>query len=125
MVRSPLSKSELLYLNYTALKDGVFFCKYDKIITKEKIRHIAEVRLEKEQKHERDLEIDDVLIECFDEWIGKKITPWMKEIVSDLIGLRIFGLAYFFAFLDTISQTQAIGGTDHPPTELRLTFLYF
>jgi len=94
-----------------------------KIITKDKIRHIAEARFEKEQKIEKDLEIDDVLLDCYDDWIEKKINPWIKEIISDLIGLRIFGLAYFFAFFDTISQTQAIGGREHPPTELRLNFL--
>jgi len=94
-----------------------------KVLTKKKIEHIAKERFESEKRIDKDLEYEDYLFEYYEKWIDKKVVPWMKEIFSDIIGLRIFGLAFFFAFFDTISQTQSFGGWDHPPTSLRLKFL--
>ncbi len=94
-----------------------------KVLTKKKIDHIAKEKFESEKKLDKDLEYEDYLFEFYQNWIDKKVVPWMKEIFSDIIGLRIFGLAFFFASFDTFSQTQSYGGGNHPPTSLRLEFL--
>lgn len=94
-----------------------------KVLTKNKIDHIAKEKFDSEKKLEKDLEYSDYLFEFYQNWIDKKVVPWMKEIFSDIIGLRIFGLAFFFASFDTFSQTQSFGGVNHPPTSLRLKFL--
>jgi len=49
----------------------------------------------------------------------------MKEIFSDIIGLRIFGLPYFFAFIDFVylSKGNVEGTEKHPPDWLRIKIL--
>lgn len=53
------------------------------------------------------------------------ISKWVEEIICDKIGLRLFGLGYFFAFLDFvyISSPYTSGTERHPPNWLRLKIL--
>lgn len=63
-------------------------------------------------------------IKNFNLW-QKVISKWVEEIICDKIGLRLFGLAYFFAFLDFvyISSPYTSGTEGHPPNWLRLKIL--
>ncbi len=53
------------------------------------------------------------------------ISRWIEEITCDKIGLRLFGLSYFFAFVDFVYVSNPyIKGTQvHPPNWLRLKVL--
>ncbi len=94
-----------------------------KVFTKKKIESIARSEFENKKKIDEDLEFEEYLFEYYNKWIEEKVVPWIKEIIADIIGLKLFGLAFFFACIDTISQTQSFGGKNYPPTSLRLMFL--
>jgi len=53
------------------------------------------------------------------------ISNWIKEIICDKIGLKLFGLSFFFAFLDFIyiNNPYNKGTEKHPPNWLRLKIL--
>ncbi|MFW9880024.1 MAG: hypothetical protein ACFFG0_43675 [Candidatus Thorarchaeota archaeon] len=55
----------------------------------------------------------------------EKIKQWIKEILSDLIGIKIFGLPFLFGFIKTINHSEAeYGSSQHPPPWLRFNYLY-
>ncbi len=94
-----------------------------RILTKEKIDSLIKEKFDRERTYDKDLEYTDFLLEEFHKWVYDKIISWMKEIVSDIIGLKIFGLAFFFATVEAFSLTQSTGGKEHSPTYLRVKYL--
>ena len=92
-----------------------------------KISHIIKEKLEETPKRSHETEkirSIRIRIDMYDKWV-KQITRWGKEILSDLIGLKIFGLAYFFALFEIlyIKDPESLGDDNHPPTWIRLRYL--
>lgn len=110
-----------------------------KMLYLDKIKNIVEYQFKKEldiwvhtwgplsgeaQKSFKDLLYRKTQDKCLTE-LTKKTKAWVKEIISDKIGLKIFGLPYFFAYIDLIFLTnpKSLGDEDHPPNWLRLQYL--
>lgn len=60
-----------------------------------------------------------------EEWQKKLVM--VKEIFSDIIGLKLFGLSYFFAYVEAmfLSNPRSVGDEKHPPTWIRLQYMLY
>lgn len=92
------------------------------------IRNILIDRYEKRKKEEPMADkwylTQQIKSGVFEEYI-KRLKKWVKEIISDIIGLKIIGLPYFFGFIKTvlINYPDSPGSDEHPPPWLRFYFL--
>ena len=57
--------------------------------------------------------------------VTERITNWVMELSSDLIGIRIFGPAMFFAGVHLLSSFSHLdrASASHPPTRLRVKLM--
>lgn len=60
---------------------------------------------------------------CQEDW--KEKLKWINEILSDIIALKLFGLSYFFAYIEILflSNPKSLGDKDHPPAWIRLHYM--
>ncbi len=60
----------------------------------------------------------------FEDW-RKKLSNWCKEIICDVIWVRIFGIPALLSFFELMFLTNpnSSGDKDHPPTWLRLRYM--
>lgn len=77
-----------------------------------------------EQEWEDQIIYDTFITPFYNNWV-KKTKLWIKEIVCDILGLKIFGLPSFFAFIDIMFLTnpEDPGDDEHPPDWLRIKYL--
>ena len=73
----------------------------------------------------QDFLFEELKTEIIKVWISR-LSKWIKEIISDIIGLKIVGLPFFFGFIKTFLtiRSDAFGSKDHPPPWLRFNYLY-
>lgn len=87
------------------------------------IKQEIEKRLVKEDRHNT---IKKAMIrgDLLAKW-GKRLRKWGKEIICDVIGLKLFGLSYFFAFVEVsfLTRPRSLGDEAHPPNWIRYHYM--
>lgn len=102
----------------------------DNIFEKKKIQNLIEINLKLLQKQISNDQLIEQIFKTplerffFEVWTETTL-KWIKEIISDKIGLRIFGLSYFFALLDLflLKDPYKKYSESHPPPWFRLKTL--
>lgn len=99
----------------------------ENMIGSDKIKDIISERInETPRKPNEDLLLHKlrVALDTQKEW-DTIISSWVKEILSDIIGLKIFGLPFFFSLYEIlfIENPESLGDNEHPPTWLRFEYL--
>jgi len=81
-----------------------------------------EEKVKKEKSQLKALKVEDA---TFSPDFRTRIYSWNTEFACDLLGLKIFGLSYFFAFFEFIFLENPFkaGTKDYPPNWLRLKLL--
>ncbi len=96
------------------------------ILHKNKVENIVKKRNPQilPQEWEDQINYDIFITPFYNKWVTKT-KKWINEIVCDIIGLKIFGLPSFFAFIDIMFLTnpENPGSIKHPPNWLRIKYL--